>query len=474
MRLLGIDLGTQSCKVVVCDRDLGVVAEASAPISTRHPAPGAAEQAPADWLAALAAAARAALPPGAVVDAVGITGQLDGAIAVDRQGAALGNALIWMDRRAPLPPLPPDFFARTGQVADPSHLGPKAAWLAAQREVARVHVPVSFLVEQLTGVSVLDTSHASTTMLAALAHGGWDAELLACFGLTAGQLPAIAPAHDRAGALTAAGAALLGVPAGTPVAVGTGDDFATPLGAGLVAPGEAFAVLGTAEVVGALAAAPRIDPTGLVETHPYPAGGFVLENPGWLSGGALRWLGDLVGLDDAGLDAAAARAAPGAGGLSFVPALTGAMSPAWHAGARGAFYGLTPGHGAAELARAVHEALAFAAHDVLGAIAAQGVAMPQVTLLGGGARSALAPGLRAAVSQRPHAVPARVDTAAIGAAMLGGVAVGAWASLAHAAAIARPAARVTEPTPAPALAQAYARYRRLVAALTPLYADAAG
>ena len=417
------------------------------------------------------AATRAALPVGTTIDGIGVTGQLDGAVALDRGGAPCGPALIWMDRRASVPSLPADFFGRTGQVADAGHLGPKAAWLAARTPMARVHVPVSYLVERLTGVAVLDPSHASTTMACRLGASSWDPELLACFGLQAAQLPTIAPAHARAGGLTIDGAALLGLPVGTPVAVGTGDDFATPLGAGLVTPGDAFAVLGTAEVVGVLADRPLLDETRLVETHPYPAGGYLLENPGWLSGGALRWLGELLQLDDAALDAAAARARPGADGLSFVPALTGAMSPAWHPGARGAFYGLTPGHGAGELARAVHEALGFAARDVVDRIAALGVAVPVITLLGGGARSDLAPTLRAAIARRSHQVPARIDTAAVGAAMLAGVAVGAWPDLRAAATIGRTPAICTAPAPTAALDAAYRRYRRLVAALTPLYDD---
>jgi len=137
VRLLGIDLGTQSCKVAVYDGALRIVAEASAPIRTLHPAPGAAEQAPADWLAAVRAATQAALAPGVRIDGIGITGQLDGAVALDRGGAPCGPALIWMDRRARVPPLPADFFGRTGQVADASHLAPRRrGWPRAPRSRA--------------------------------------------------------------------------------------------------------------------------------------------------------------------------------------------------------------------------------------------------------------------------------------------------------------------------------------------------
>jgi xylulokinase len=481
VHLLGIDLGTQGCKVVIVDAALEVRGVGRAPIATAYPAPGHAEQDPRGWMSALERAigqARAAAGAQVARDvaAIGVTGQLDGAVAIDRDGAPLGPALIWMDRRAALPPLPPDFFVRTGQVADATHLAAKARWLAARQAPACVHVPVSFVVEQLCGARVLDVAHASTTMLCRLGDARWDADLLGAFGLSAAMLPAIAAAHDRAGGLRADVAARLGLPAGIAVAVGTGDDFATPLGAGLTDAGQAFAVLGTAEVVGALSASPALDPQRLVETHPYPAGGYLIENPGWLSGGALRWLAGVLGLPagvpdddrDVALDELAGAVAS-ADGVAFLPALSGAMTPAWHAGARGAFYGLTPAHDRRHLARAVYEGLAFAARDVLDAIAALGVPLGEVTLLGGGARSHVAPGLRARATGRTHVIPAELDTAALGAAALAAVTAGAAASVAEAARRLR-RARVTVPAvPDAGLAHGHRRHRALAAALSPLF-----
>src|SRR5262249_52038371 len=153
------------------------------------------------------------------------------------------------------------------------------------------------------------------------------------FAIDPAALPAIRPACALAGTLTAAGAALTGLRAGTPVAVGTGDDFATPLGAGLVAPGTIACVLGTAEVVGAVsptrvvdvpAARAASDPwhalaRPMVETHAYPTGAFFVENPGWLSGGAIRWAASFVHIaSDAEFDELAALAPPGAAGLTFI------------------------------------------------------------------------------------------------------------------------------------------------------------
>ncbi len=175
--VIGIDLGTQSCKAVVCDAALTVRGQHAVGYETSHPQPGQAEQDPRIWEAALAptiagalAAARASADD---ILAVAIAGQLDGCIAVDTNGAALHPALIWQDRRAIAEASRADattVFALTGQVADASHMAPKLLWLQRNGvRAARYHQPVSYLVEQLTGSAVIDPSLASTTMLLELA-----------------------------------------------------------------------------------------------------------------------------------------------------------------------------------------------------------------------------------------------------------------------------------------------------------------
>jgi xylulokinase len=478
--VLGIDVGTQSLKVVVCDDALGdgfgVRGEASAPIETRRPAPGHAEQDPAAWEAALAPAiGRALAAAGRAprdVAALGLAGQLDGCVAVGADGRALAPCLIWQDRRAPLPPGldPAAVQARTGQVLDAGHMAPKIRFLAGALGAAavRFHQPVSYLVERLTGAAVLDPAHASTTLLYDLAAGTWAADQLAAFGIDPAWLPAIRPAHAIAGALSATGAALTGLPAGVAVAVGTGDDFATPLGAGVIAPGVVACTLGTAEVVGALHGAPVIDPGALVETHAYPAGGWFVEHPGWMSGGALAWLGALLGEPDpAALDALAAPIAPGADGVCFVPALAGAMTPVWDPGMTAAWSGLTAAHGRGHVVRAVLEAMALAERDVIDRLAALGVATAAVLVLGGGGRSSVWTQIRADATGRPHAPAARTDTCAVGAAMLAAVAAGALPDLAAAARRVPPPGAPVLPRAehAAAYAEAHDRAHRVFAAL---------
>ncbi len=366
----------------------------------------------------------------------------------------------------------------TGVVLDATHMGAKIRWLKRRQERAATavyHQPVSYLVERLTGARVFDHALASTTMLYSLAARAFDDELLALFDIDADALPRIAEAADCAGTLHADGAALSGLPAGTPVAVGTGDDFANPLGAGVMAPGRLVCTLGTAEVVGALHDAPVIDPGGLVETHGYAGGLYFIENPGWLSGGALEWCVGTLRLADVGeLDRIAAGVPAGADGVSFLPALSGAMAPEWIASARGCYYGLSAAHGAGHLARATLEGCAFAMHDVQRRLDALGVELRSLLLLGGGARSALWAQMRADVSGLPVEVPAVTDTSPLGAAVLASVAAGVQPDLKSAAARVAAAVRAVEPDPRhrDAYAAAYQRYRALFEALRPMYAEA--
>ena len=464
------------------DDDLRPRGEAATPYEPEFPRPGWAEQNPAVWEAALGPTIAQALDvaeiPAHQVAALGIAGQLDGCVAVDDDGRALVPCLIWMDRRADAEAAVVDeerLRDVAGITRDASHMAAKIRWLKRDLSAARFHQPVSYLVARLTGRHVFDHGLASTTMLYGLAARTFDPDLLAAFEIAADELPEIAEATEAAGALTADGAALCGLPQGITVAVGTGDDFSTPLGAGLVGPGRVACVLGTAEVVGALDRAAKIDRAGLVETHSYAGGHFFVENPGWLSGGALAWLRDLLGFADfAALDTAADGVPAGAEGVTFLPALSGAMAPAWVAAARGCFYGLTASHGAGHLARAVLEGCAFAMRDVVDRLSEMGIATDGLLLLGGGAASRVWAGIRADCTGRSAEVPKLRDTSPVGAAMCAAVAAGLHDDLLDCAASVGTIAETVEPDPARkgAYDDAYGAYRRLFDSLGPMFAGA--
>ena len=480
--LIGIDVGTQSLKAVVTDHELDVKVTASQHYQPSFPQLNHAEQDPRIWERALGPAIAEALDASGVrasqIAAVGLCGQLDGCIPVDRDGAPQGNCLIWMDRRAvqEFDNVALDHLHKvTGIVADASHLAAKIRWLKRHRKQSgsrlRYHQPVSYMVERLTKCSVIDHALASTSMVYGLKARRYDEKLLAAFEILEGELAPIAEAHDCAGKLSRHGSELTGLPTEIPVAVGTGDDFSTVLGAGLSAQGQVSVAVGTGEVVGSIFTEPIIDEGKLVETHAYPGGGYFIENPGWLSGGSVKWLSTLLNIGSwEAFDALASKAPAGSEGIIFIPALTGAMSPEWIPGVKGCFYGLTPAHNATHMTRAVLEGCSFAMRDVIDRLRSLGARPSSITFLAGGSHSELWGQIRSDVSGLPLSLPRHNHTSPLGAAMLAGVAGQIFSRLADAAAFLPLPLRQLQPNPTAStrLEQFYQNYRRLFEALKPL------
>ncbi len=485
MFIIGIDIGTQSLKAVVLGEGLKPQGSGAIVYEPSFPQPLWAEQDPRLWLAALKPAIARALAGAGIgaadVGALGIAGQLDGCLPVNAKGEAMGPCLIWMDRRADAEIAGMSAEAvltRGGLVLDASHMAAKIRWLKRHHPeaaaIARFHQPASYVVSRLAGRHVLDHAVASTTMLYNLWEQRLDPSLCELFEVSPSELPDIDRSEAVAGTLGSSGAELTGLPAGIPVAVGTGDDFSNPLGAGIVRPGRAVVSLGTAEVVGAVHGEAVIDRQALVETHGYAGGRFFVENPGWLSGGALAWFIRVFRLKGvAELNELAAAGPAGADGVTFLPALSGARAPEWVASARGGFYGLTAAHGPEHMARALMEGCAFAMRDVLDRLAGLGIDVAEVMLLGGGARSRIWAEIRAGLLQRPVDVASLSDSSPLGAALLAAVASGAEPSLDAAAARLAPEARRIEPVAADgeAYAAAYGRYRRLFQSLRPMFEE---
>src|SRR5262249_38819159 len=195
-------------------------------------------------------------------------------------------------------------------------------------------------------------------------------------------------------------------------------------GAGAVRPGVVVDITGTAEPIGTTAGAPVFDSERLVETHAHavPRASFI-ENSGFVSGGSVLWLARPPGFGQAAVFRHAAAAVPGAGGLTFVPALSGSMTPRWNAKARGSFTGLTMDHGPAELCRAVLEGCVFAAKDVIDRLAAIGLPVDELRVTGGGALNDLWLTIKADATGRPTRACAR-HASPLGAARLAAVAAG--------------------------------------------------
>jgi xylulokinase len=275
------------------------------------------------------------------------------------------------------------------------------------------------------------------------------------------------------------------VDARTQVVLGCGDEMAATLGAGVVDPGVVCDVMGTAEPVCAVVPEPALDPGAVTELHPHAVpGGWLMENPGWLSGGAYRWFRDELGSAEIAraaatggdvyelLNAVAAEAPPGADGVLWIPALAGATAPEWNVRARAGWFGLTAAHGRRHLARALLEGNAFALRDVLEAIRSAGHPPEQIVCVAGGARGDLLRQIRANVTGLPVTRPEDVETTARGAAMLAAAGAGLHADV-RAAGHVMAGDRVDPLHPEPGMGDVYdalyRRYRDLYAALRPLF-----
>lgn len=464
-----------------------MVARAASRYETSHPQPGWAEQDPRDWDLALATAVRGVIQTAGVsphdVVALAIAAQVDGIVAVDASGEALAPAPIWMDRRAIAETKAlgervdaATIWAICGLNLDPSHGAPKAAWLrtSVKVPVAAYLVPAAYIVGRLTGVRAIDHANASCLLLYDITARAWSPLLLETAGLQASELGEIHAATDVVAKLRPAAADSLGLAPTCRVAVGTGDEHAACVAAGVLRPGIVCDIAGTAEPVAATSATPALDPDHLVETHAHvPADRWLVENPGFVSAGSTRWLAESVlGIGQDQLAALAAEAPAGSDGVLFMPSLGGSMTPRWNERARASFSGLTVGHDRRHLARAVTEGCAFALRDIVDRLDDLGLAGDAIRVVGGTARSKLALQVKADVTGRRIEVLEEPEAAALGAALIAATAVGWFTDLDEAAAATLRLAGdpvLPDPSTRPVYEEAYGRYRATYDALEPTY-----
>jgi len=485
--LLGLDIGTQSVKALIVDRKLAPLGSGSCKLQYQVMTGNRAEQRPEDWLKGLLPAIEAALAGAKIqareILAIGVAGQLDGCIPADRENVPLHPCLTWMDRRASacIQHVTSEvILQQCGVVKDASHMAAKIAWfkheLPAIYEAAEIfHQPVSYVVAGLTGAKVIDRTLASTTMLYDLRARAFSKDLCKLFEISAAKLPALASMSEVAGRLSNQGSRLTGIPAGIPVAVGTGDDFSNAIGAGIFKPGALLCQIGTGEVVGTLHAEPAIDHGRLVETHEFFGNLYWLENPGWLSGGAVEWIRKLLRISNLEeFNSIAEKAPPGAGGVTFFPALAGAMAPEWNANVRACFHNLGPDHDASHLARSVLEGTGFAMRDVQLRLEAMGISCDQITLAGGGASSDLWAKIRADISGLPVYRTKNREASTLGAAILAAVASGVIPHIAAAEELMDPPEGPIDPAPVhhALYCEAHKRYLNLYAALKDINSSA--
>jgi xylulokinase len=499
--VIGCDVGSQGTNAALYAADGTLVASAYETYDLSFPHPGWAEQDPDLWTAAVERSCRrlvAGCPGGAsAIRGLSFGSQLDGMVVCDERGRPLRPAMIWMDRRAERQAAalaermsPSDFYRAVGANLDSSHAVFKALWVRDEepgvwKEAAQLMPPGSYVLRHVSGVLAVDHSNASSLALLDPRTRTWSQAALEATGVEASMLPELGAGTQAVGTVTAAFAEASGLAAATVVAIGCGDEMAATLGAGVFEPGEVCDVVGTAEPVCAASAEPREDPTMLVECHPHAdPDAWLLENPGFVSGGNLRWWRDAFAPDERraeaegrgdAYDLLAADAAPippGAEGLVFLPCMQGAMAPEWNGAARGVVSGLTLAHTRAHMTRAILEGSAFALRDILEAMRNAGLDVGRLTIVGGGAKGPLWRQIKADVTGLPVRVPTSVETTATGAAILAAVGSGVHGSVADAVEAFvsfRPEQHEPDPAAREAYDEAYRRYRDTYFALKPVF-----
>jgi glycerol kinase len=449
--ILALDQGTTGSTALVIGHDGHVVARAYREFTQHFPAPGMVEHdAEEIWRVTLETAREAVQQAGVEPTGIGITNQRETVVAWDRRsGAPLHRALVWQDRRTAArcrtlqAELGEEWVARrTGLVWDPYFSATKIEWLLTEvpelRDRAKSGDAVfgtidAWLVFRLTGgrAFVTDHTNASRTLLYNLARQEWDEELLELFGVPRVSLPEIRRSSEIVGT---ANAEHLGVE--MPIAGIAGDQQAALFGQGCWGPGQAKCTYGTGAflLMSVGAELPDLSRRGGVLTtvscDAQGAPNYALEGSIFVAGAAVQWLRDgLQIIEHAAETEAMAREVPDTGGVAFVPAFVGLGAPHWEAEARGTIVGLTRGTTRAHLVRAALEAMAYSTCDVAENMAAtSGVTLAELKADGGAAANDWLMQFQADALGVRGARPDMVETTALGAAGLAGLATGVWSS----------------------------------------------
>jgi xylulokinase len=455
LSLVGVDVGTTGVKAVRISETGEVIARHEEEYPLSIPQPGWAEQDPEDWWRATERALAAVGRDGPI----GLTGQMHGLVLLDSADRVLRPAILWNDQRTEAECAEIEervgferLVALTGNRALPGFTAPKLAWVRKHEadvwaKAAHVLLPKDYVRLRLTGERAIDAAEASGTLLFDVAGRRWSKEVCEALEIPLEWLP---DAHES----TEIG--------------GAGDQQAGALGVGVVGPGPLSVVLGTSGVVFAALPGYSADPEARVHVfcHAVPdtweAMGVMLS-----AAGSLRWLRDTVGGTYDELVAEAERWPAGTEGLTFLPYLQGERTPHADPSARAMFEGLSLRHDRGALVRSVLEGVAFGLRDSLELLKALGVEPAAGRVSGGGARSEFWLRIVASVLGLPIERTAVEEGAAYGAALLGGVAAGVFASAQEAVDACVRVRDTVEPDPQwqDVYEKGYRRYRSLYPAI---------
>ncbi len=446
MSVLALDAGTTGVTALAVEADGTVSGRGCVEFPQHFPAPGWVEHHPEEiWQALLAAAAEALAAARTPPTCVGVANQRETAVLWRRADlTAPRPAIVWQDRRtaescaslrtAGHEPL---VTAVTGLRLDPYFTGTKLAWLAEHDEAwagvvageTAVGTVDSYVVARLTGgaAHVTDASNASRTLLCDIRTGAWSTRLCDLFDVPVGALPTVVDSSGVCGVTDPE--AFLGLE--LPVAGIAGDQQAALFGQACFDVGMSKCTYGTGSfLLVNTGTTPQSSGRGLLTTVAWRIDGittYALEGSIFVTGAAVQWLRDGLHLIPTSPDVEElAASVPDSGGVVFVPALTGLGAPDWDPAARGAILGLTRGTTSAHLARATLEAIAYEVRDVADVLP---VPVTALTVDGGAAGNDLLCALQAGQLGAPVRRPRVLETTALGAAFLAGLATGVWPDL---------------------------------------------
>jgi xylulokinase len=494
--VLGIDVGTGGTRAVLANRQGEIVSSATCEhLPFASPKIGWAEQHPHDWHKATGQAIRRAMSAAEVdpadISAIGLAGQMHGAVLLDENDDVLRPALIWCDQRTQLQC---DWLnAKVGEqkiielTSNPALTNftlTKLLWVRDNepeiwKRFRRVLLPKDYVRFRLTGEHAMDVAEASGTLMLDVAHRHWSEEMMAAVGLPMSCLPRLFESPEICGRISKSGAAHTGLRPGTPVVAGAGDQAGGAVGMGIVRAGAVSATIGTSGVVFAATDTPALDPKGRVHSfcHAVP-GRWHVMGVTQAAGLSFNWFRELlrksasdISYDELTREAAAVPA--GAGGVLWAPYLMGERTPHLDPNARGTLTGLAASHTRAHVTRAILEGVAFSLNDAFSLFQEMQVPVRTVRLGGGGARSPLWRQIQADVYGYEVEILAAEEGAAYGAALLAGVGVKFWSSVEDACeSVVKVQQRVRPDAKAVSVLRLqYENYRSLYPALKPVFAQ---
>ncbi|HCA5645228.1 xylulokinase [Klebsiella pneumoniae] len=403
---LGIDVGTSEIKTLLLDDSNKIVAMAGVPLTVQRPRPHFSEQDPESWWRALNQAMGLLRTQAGKrwqeLRAIGLSGQMHGAVLLGKHGNVLRPCILWNDTRSAsqcelLTQRAPELHQVAGNLAMPGFTAPKLLWVAEHEpdvfaQITHVLLPKDYLRWRMTGEFISDMSDSAGTLWLDVARRDWSDSLLAACGLNRGMMPRLVEGSEPGGQLKDTVASEWGMPSNIMLAGGGGDNAASAVGIGAVKTGDAFISLGTSGVLFVVNDRFRPNPQSAVHAfcHALPQRWHQMSVM-LTAASALRWLCNLLNCDEvtlmaevAQLDAAKRHTAP-----LFLPYLSGERTPHNDPYAYGAFSHLTHDVDRARLGYGVIEGVTFGLMDGLQVLYEAGAELTECSLVGGGARSAI-------------------------------------------------------------------------------------